>query len=135
MSRHHECPATPAEEPSARICAFPRATWPGRARPGISRNGTCFPHEVELELIGHLPAETLTRLRDAVVEYGLNAINHGKEHGGQGLTQLQQVLVNEEVGKATGALWAVLWHPPLPVPINNSVRSTRTSDFPEPERA
>jgi alkylation response protein AidB-like acyl-CoA dehydrogenase len=74
-----------------------------------------FPQELELELNGHLAPEVLARLRAAVTECGLNAINHSKEHGGQGLTQLQQTLVNEEVGKATGALWAILWHPPLPL--------------------
>ena len=74
-----------------------------------------FPQEEALELDGHLPPETLARLRKAVVEQGLNAINHAREDGGQGLTQLQQTLVNEEVGKATGALWAILWHPPVPL--------------------
>lgn len=74
-----------------------------------------FPHEEELELNGHLPPETLARLRSAVVTHGLNAINHQREDGGQGLSQLQQTLVNEEVGKATGALWAILWHPPVPL--------------------
>jgi len=74
-----------------------------------------FPQEEALELDGHLPPETLARLRKAVVEHGLNAINHSREDGGQGLSQLQQTLVNEEVGKATGALWAILWHPPVPL--------------------
>jgi len=49
------------------------------------------------------------------VTHGLNAINHDREDGGQGLSQLQQTLVNEEVGQATGALWAILWHPPVPL--------------------
>ena len=38
-----------------------------------------FPHEEELELKGHLPPETLARLRRAVVEHGLNGINHSRE--------------------------------------------------------
>jgi alkylation response protein AidB-like acyl-CoA dehydrogenase len=74
-----------------------------------------FPVEESLEMEGELPTATLARLRRAVVDAGLNAINHSVGHGGQGLTQLQQALVNEEVGKATGALWAVLWHPPVPL--------------------
>ncbi len=74
-----------------------------------------FPQEEELEMTGHLPPETLARLRGAVVAHGLNAINHAREDGGQGLSQFQQTLVNEEVGKATGALWAILWHPPVPL--------------------
>jgi alkylation response protein AidB-like acyl-CoA dehydrogenase len=74
-----------------------------------------FPHEEELEMQGHLPPETLARLRRAVVEYGLNGINHAKEHGGQGLSVFQQMLVSEELGKATGALWAIVAHPAIPL--------------------
>jgi len=74
-----------------------------------------FPQEEELELNGHLPPETLARLRRAVVEHGLNGINHSRENGGQGLSIFQQMLVSEELGKATGALWAVVWHPAYPL--------------------
>jgi alkylation response protein AidB-like acyl-CoA dehydrogenase len=74
-----------------------------------------FPQEEELELKGHLPPETLARLRRAVVEHGLNGINQSRENGGQGLTIFQQMLVSEELGKATGALWAVVWHPAYPL--------------------
>lgn len=74
-----------------------------------------FPNEEELELKGHLPPEILARLRRAVVEHGLNGINHSRENGGQGLTIFQQMLVSEELGKATGALWAVVWHPAYPL--------------------
>lgn len=74
-----------------------------------------FPHEEELEMRGRLPDETLTRLRRAVVEYGLNGINHAREHGGQGLSVFQQTLVSEELGKATGALWAIVAHPAIPL--------------------
>ena len=74
-----------------------------------------FPHEEELELNGHLPPEKLARLRRAVVEHDLNGINHSRENGGQGLTIFQQMLVSEELGKATGALWAIVWHPAYPL--------------------
>ena len=74
-----------------------------------------FPHEEELELKGHLPPETLARLRRAVVEHSLNGINHSRENGGQGFTIFQQMLVSEELGKATGALWAIVWHPAYPL--------------------
>ena len=74
-----------------------------------------FPQEEELELKGHLPPETLARLRRAVVEHGLNGINQSRENGGQGLSIFQQMLVSEELGKATGALWAVVWHPAYPL--------------------
>jgi acyl-CoA dehydrogenase len=78
-------------------------------------NTWLFPREEELELQGHLPPETLARLRRAVVEHGLNGINHSREHGGQGFSIFQQMLVSEELGKATGALWAIVWHPAYPL--------------------
>jgi acyl-CoA dehydrogenase len=74
-----------------------------------------FPQEEALEMDGHLPPETLARLRAWVVEYGLNGINHSRENGGQGFSIFQQTLISEELGKATGALWAVVWHPAFPL--------------------
>jgi alkylation response protein AidB-like acyl-CoA dehydrogenase len=74
-----------------------------------------FPLEVELELKGHLTEADKAKLKQAVVDHGFNAINHAKEHGGQGLSIFQQTLVNEELGKATGALWAAAWHPAIPL--------------------
>src|SRR5258708_27497711 len=74
-----------------------------------------FPQEEALEMDGHLPPQTLARLRGSVIEYGLAGINHSRENGGQGLSIFQQTLVSEELGKATGALWAVVWHPAFPL--------------------
>jgi len=70
-----------------------------------------FPNELELEMNGFLPAEKKETLRKAVVAHGFNGMNHTKEVGGQGCTQLEQVVISEELGKATGALWAVVAHP------------------------
>ena len=70
-----------------------------------------FPHEVELEMNGSLPAATRDRLRRAVREHGLNGVNHTREVGGQGCSQLEQTLIAEQLGKATGALWAIVPHP------------------------
>ncbi len=83
--------------------------WQGRARQFAET--VLFPNELELEMNGSLPRATLDALRAAVVEHGFNGINHAREVGGQGCTQMQQTLINEELGKATGALWAVVWHP------------------------
>jgi acyl-CoA dehydrogenase len=74
-----------------------------------------FPREVELELNGALPRATLDTMRQAVLDHRLNGINHAVEHGGQGYTIFEQTLINEELGKATGALWAVVWHPADPL--------------------
>jgi acyl-CoA dehydrogenase len=87
--------------------------WKARAQAFAEQ--VLFPQEVELELNGSLPRATKDAMRRAVVDHGLSGINHSREHGGQGCTQLQQTLISEEVGKATGALWAVVWHPAVPL--------------------
>ena len=53
----------------------------------------------------------LAELRDAVRASGLAAINMPAEWGGAGLSILEQVLVQEELGGLTGALWDVVWRP------------------------
>lgn len=83
--------------------------WQRRARDFAE--SYLFPHELELEAKGALPAETREMLRRAVVEHGFNGINHARDVGGQGCTQLEQTLISEELGKATGALWAIVAHP------------------------
>ena len=87
--------------------------WKARAK--AFAEGILFPHELELETAGKLPRATKDALRAAVVEHGFNGVNHAREVGGQGCTQMQQTLINEELGKATGALWAVVWHPAVPL--------------------
>jgi acyl-CoA dehydrogenase len=68
-----------------------------------------IPYEVQAELAGgDLPAELLERQHRRVEELGLGAINMPRELGGGGLTTLQQVLVQEQLGRATNALgWVV----------------------------
>ena len=74
-----------------------------------------FPQELELELNGPLSRETKDNLRAEVIKHGFAGINHSTEVGGKGCTQFQQTLINEELGKATGALWAAVWHPAVPL--------------------
>ena len=94
---------------------LPAADLEWKARAKAFAEQVLFPQELELELNGSLPRATKDAMRRAVVDHGLNGINHAREHGGQGCTQLQQALISEEVGKATGALWAVIWHPAVPL--------------------
>jgi butyryl-CoA dehydrogenase len=58
-----------------------------------------------------LPAEAHARIADLVREHELNAINMPAEWGGQGLSVLDQVLVQEELGQLTNALWDTVWRP------------------------
>jgi len=87
--------------------------WKARAK--TFAETVLFPLELELEMNGELPRATKGALRSAVVAHGLHGINHAVEVGGQGCTQLQQTLISEELGKATNALWAAVWHPAAPL--------------------
>jgi acyl-CoA dehydrogenase len=58
---------------------------------------------------GRLPAEDVARIRSAALEAGLAGGLHAREHGGQGWTKTEWVLVEEQFGRSTNAL---SWHIP-----------------------
>jgi acyl-CoA dehydrogenase len=68
-------------------------------------------HEQDCEDHGGLSAEVLARMRDDVVAAGLQGFNMPVEWGGAGLSVLEQVVVQEELGKLTNGLWDVVWRP------------------------
>jgi butyryl-CoA dehydrogenase len=68
-------------------------------------------YEDDCEANNGLPDEVHAKLRQAVLDSGLQAINMPVEWGGAGLTVLEQAIVQEELGKLTGALWDVVWRP------------------------
>ncbi len=71
-----------------------------------------IPLEVETEMrSGNLAPGKRAELSAKAIEYGLNAPSLPKEVGGQGLSMLGQVIVNEELGKATNGLWDVVFDP------------------------
>jgi alkylation response protein AidB-like acyl-CoA dehydrogenase len=73
-----------------------------------------IPYEVEAEMNnGELPPEVVAAHRARVAELGLGATNIPKEFGGQGLSYLQQVLVQEQGGRVTNALGWEMYTPPL----------------------
>jgi acyl-CoA dehydrogenase len=75
---------------------------------------TLIPFEVEAEMNhGELPEELIAQQRKQANELGLSSTNIPKEFGGQGYTFLQQVLVQEQGGRATNALGWVLHTPAL----------------------
>lgn len=74
-----------------------------------------IPHELECESNDGLPDDVLVAIREAVIERGFNAINHAPEDGGQGYDLFQQVLIEEQWGRATNALWDVPWRPAIPL--------------------
>ncbi|HEY6695958.1 MAG TPA: acyl-CoA dehydrogenase family protein [Solirubrobacteraceae bacterium] len=58
---------------------------------------------------GRLPAEDVARIKAAALEAGLAGGLHAREHGGQGWTKTEWVLVEEQFGRSTNAL---SWHIP-----------------------
>ncbi|HXW47200.1 MAG TPA: acyl-CoA dehydrogenase family protein [Streptosporangiaceae bacterium] len=76
-----------------------------------------IPFEVEAELNnGELPKEVTAAHKARAIELGLYATNMPAELGGGGCTALQQVLVQEQVGRVTNALAWVVATPPSWLP-------------------
>lgn len=81
-----------------------------------------IPWEVHAEEHGgRIPEEVRERHRRRAMELGLYAMNMPKELGGGGFTTFQQVLVSEQLGRATNALgWCVhtppSWAPEVVTP-------------------
>jgi butyryl-CoA dehydrogenase len=70
-----------------------------------------LPYEEPCEAAGGLSDDDHAEIRAAVLQAGLQAINMPQEWGGAGLGVLEQVVVQEELGKLTGALWDCVWRP------------------------
>lgn len=68
-------------------------------------------YEVQCEEENGLPDDVLSIIKKNTLAARLNAINMPAEWGGQGLSILDQVLVQEELGELTNALWDVVWRP------------------------
>lgn len=68
-------------------------------------------HEDACETDNGLSPEVHRSIREAVLASGLQAINMPTEWGGAGLSVLEQVVVQEELGKLTNALWDTVWRP------------------------
>ena len=69
-----------------------------------------MPLEREAErLDGRLPEATIADVKGAAIDAGLNGGIHAPEHGGQGWSTLEWVLVEEQYGRTTNAIH---WHVP-----------------------
>src|SRR4051794_7388238 len=72
-----------------------------------------LPYEVEVELAGGvLPYATARRNHEEAIARGLYATNMPKTVGGPGYSMLQQVLVQEQVGRITNGIAWVMHTPP-----------------------
>jgi acyl-CoA dehydrogenase len=74
-----------------------------------------IPLEDECEENDGLSPGSAAAAKRAVLEWGFQAINHAPEDGGGGLDLFQQMLVEEQWGHATGALWDIPWRPSIPL--------------------
>jgi acyl-CoA dehydrogenase len=62
---------------------------------------------------GELPMEGRAAVRQAVRDWGFAGINHAKKNGGLGLSMLEQIVIEEQLGRATNGLWSCVWRPPV----------------------
>ncbi|WP_037606165.1 acyl-CoA dehydrogenase family protein [Streptacidiphilus rugosus] len=68
-------------------------------------------YEDDCERDNGLPAAAHAKIREQVLASGLQAVNMPSAWGGAGLTILDQVVVQEQLGELTGALWDTVWRP------------------------
>ena len=66
------------------------------------------PLEAEFERTRSVPDATIADLKRVAIELRLHGGNLPREVGGQGWTSLEQILVQEQLGQATGGLWAFI---------------------------
>ena len=68
-------------------------------------------HEQACEEHNGLPPDVHAAVSERVRHHRLEAINMPAEWGGQGLSVLDQVIVQEQLGRLTNALWDMVWRP------------------------
>ncbi len=86
-----------------------------KARARAFTDEVLIPLEDECETGDGLTSDSFAAAKRAVLDRGFNAINHPRADGGQGLDTFQQILVEEEWGRATNALWDIPWRPSIPL--------------------
>src|SRR5262249_22761772 len=117
-SRPHPCLARlpPSMQPWRRVMPHPLPSsaraWQAKVRRFVDEE--LIPFEVEAEMTGGVLPEGVRQLqRRRAREIGLHALAIPKEHGGQGLTALEQTVIQEEIGRVTNALgWCYSSTPP-----------------------
>lgn len=72
-----------------------------------------LPLEIITDEHGELPMENRAAVRQQVRDWGLAGINHKKEHGGLGLTMVEQTAIEEQLGRVTNGLWSCVWRAPV----------------------
>jgi len=73
------------------------------------------PLELECEERDGLTPASAAAAKQAVLEYGFAAINHAAQDGGKGYDTFQVMLIEEQWGRVTNALWDIPWRPSIPL--------------------
>jgi len=87
----------------------------------LARSARAFADEVlepledECEEHGGLSPASAAAAKQAVLDRGFNAVNHAEEDGGRGYDLFQVMLIEEQWGRVTGALWDIPWRPAIPL--------------------
>ncbi|MFC5742547.1 acyl-CoA dehydrogenase family protein [Dyella tabacisoli] len=74
-----------------------------------------MPYEMECEDNDGLSAASLAAINQQVLSWEFNAINQAREDGGQGMSIFEQMLVDEQLGRITGAIWDTVFRPAYPL--------------------
>jgi len=74
-----------------------------------------LPLEDECEEHEGLTPESADAAKQAVLDWDFHAINHAEADGGRGHDLFAQMLIEEQWGRATGALWDIPWRPSIPL--------------------
>jgi acyl-CoA dehydrogenase len=75
------------------------------------------PLENECEEHDGLTPESAAAAKQAVHDWDFAAINHAVEDGGKGFDAFQVMLIEEQWGRATNALWDIPWRPSIPLAV------------------
>jgi alkylation response protein AidB-like acyl-CoA dehydrogenase len=84
-----------------------------------------LPLEDECEERDGLTPASHEAAKRAVLDRGFNAINHATVDGGQGFDVFQVMLIEEQWGRATGALWDIPWRPAIPLAAGTAEQKER----------
>ena len=83
------------------------------------------PLELECEEHDGLTPASAAAAKQSVLDWEFHAINHAEADGGRGFDTFQVMLVEEQWGHVTGALWDIPWRPSIPLAAGTAEQKER----------
>jgi alkylation response protein AidB-like acyl-CoA dehydrogenase len=83
------------------------------------------PLELECEEHDGLTPASAAAAKRSVLDWEFHAINHAEADGGRGFDTFQVMLVEEQWGHVTGALWDIPWRPSIPLAAGTAEQKER----------